>query len=329
MSFSIIICSYNPDEVIFNRLLTAIKKITQRENNPPFDITIVDNNSSPALIDRQEIRTFINEQSASILIEKQPGLTSARIAGVKAAKNDWIIFFDDDNEPASDYLLKTQQLINDYPGAGVLGPGKIKVEFVGKASDFAKTHKELFQERNQQETIIDNVRWGQYAYPYGTGMIVKKQIADEYVKQVEKGSYTMSDRVGKSLISGGDIQILLTGIKMGYYAGSSPSLELTHLIKSEKTAYKKMLQLVFMLSASAVKTYNEVFTDAPFNVSKVSNKDVMMLLYNHVRYYGLRSFNKESLFNLSRRMGELQAQVLAAGDATQPMLLRQFVNRIN
>lgn len=323
-SFSLIICAYNPDTAVFKRLLAALEAIALQKTYPPFEIILVDNNSTPALESQPDVKRFIESHlQARIITETKPGLTSARIAGAKEAGNEWIIFFDDDNEPAADYLLKANSLIEQYPQAGVWGPGKITVEFMGEVSSFAHSHKDLFQERNMGETIIDNVRWGQTAYPYGTGMIVRKNIMDEYVRFVEIGAYTMSDRIGKSLISGGDMQILLTGIKMGFYAGSSPDLALTHLIKVEKTQFKKILQLVFMLSASAVKLYNEVFPDAPHTVVPISNGYVLSNFYTQFRLHFFKKPAQEAVYLLAKRIGELYAHNIAA-KSRPPVALRLF-----
>lgn len=320
--FSIIICAYNPNHEILQRLLDALEKIAKERNNPTYELIIVDNNSNPALDDRTEIMLFKNKFPNTIIIkETKPGLTAARIAGVKQATGEWVIFFDDDNEPEGNYLVEATSLIDQYPQTGVWGPGKVKVEFIGEVSPFAVAHKDLFQERNMSETVIDNIRWGQTAYPYGTGMIVKKVIIDEYVRQVENGAYTMSDRIGKSLISGGDIQILLTGIKMGFYAGSSPQLKLSHLIKKEKTEFKKMLQLVFMLNASAIKTYNQVFPEEPHEVVKISNGYVLKTLYSFIRIDLMKRAPREFLFVVAQRMGEMYAHIIASETQKCPLTL--------
>ncbi len=281
-------------------------------------------------MEREIVKAFLeNFPETKIVEEKKPGLTAARIAGAKHAVNEWIVFFDDDNEPASDYLLKATQIIQQFPQTGVWGPGIISVEFVGEVSDFALAHKDLFQERKMDGTIIDNVRWGQTAYPYGTGMTVRKEVMDEYIRQVETGVYTMSDRVGKSLISGGDMQILLTGIKMGWYGGSSPELRINHLIKQEKTRYKKMLQLVYMLSASAIKLYNEVFPDAPHEVVPISNKYVLTTFYTQMRLHLFSKGWREAFYLTATRMGELYAHIIAINQPKAPLALRIFYRFIS
>ncbi len=329
-AFSIIICAYNPEPTIFERLLNALENIKKQSNCPEHELIIVDNNSVPALSERILLKNFMDKfPDVKLVVEKKAGLTSARIGGARHATGEWIVFFDDDNEPAADYLIKASGLIRDYPQTGVWGPGKITVEFMGEVSAFARSHKDLFQERDMPGTVIDNVRWGQTAYPYGTGMLVRKQILDAYVAKVAEGAYTMSDRIGKSLISGGDMQILLTGIRMGWYAGSSPLLQLNHLIRQQKTSYKKMLQLVYMLSASAVKLYNEVFPEQPHSVVPITNKYVLKTLYTQTRLHLFKKPLREAGYLTATRMGELYAHIIAANKQKTPFMLRMFYKIIS
>lgn len=326
--FSIIVCTYNPDRNIFNRLLSSLKNILV-ENTFGVQFIFVDNNSKHSIAEYEEIKKFAELRNNTLLIsEKEPGLTQARLAGVNKAKYEWIIFFDDDNEPDVDYLQRAQELIDKYPEVGCWGPGSINVEFIGTASNFACSHRQLFQERKMNQTVVDNVRWEQNAYPYGTGMIVKKEVLSEYNKNVLLGNYSLTDRKGNSLISGGDTQILLTAIKLGYYAGSSPCLKLNHLIASKKTRYKEILRLAFSLSASAIKSYNEVFTDDPFPVTKIKNLYVLKTIYIQIRNGLFKKNLKEIFFDVYKRLGELQAHILASPVPQSPALLGLFYKMI-
>ncbi|MEY4573241.1 MAG: hypothetical protein RLZ10_2525, partial [Bacteroidota bacterium] len=114
MSFSIIICSYNPELNIFKRLLDAILNFNSR--SPAHEIIIIDNNSQPSIQSNSVVQSFLlNKPNSRLIQEKIPGLTAARIAGISNSKYEWIIFFDDDNEPASDYLIDAARNIQHYP----------------------------------------------------------------------------------------------------------------------------------------------------------------------------------------------------------------------
>lgn len=322
--FSVIICTHNPELIIFGKLLKSLNEFIF-DNSFSVEFILVDNNSNRPIEEYTIVGDFIkSKRNVQLISEKKPGLTSARIAGFKKAKYDWVVFFDDDNEPAADYLTEAVKIINRYPHAGVWGPGKIDVEFNGKVSKFALGQKELFQQRSMSETIIDNVRWEQNAYPFGTGMIVRKGILFEYNKNVLEGKYSLTDRIGNSLISGGDIQILLTAIKMGYYAGSSPCLKLVHNIDVNKTKYKRIIKLAYSLSASAIKSYNEVFSDQPFAIQKIDNLNVCKTIYYELRIGLFKKGIKQLVFDIYKRLGELEAHIIASPNNKPPVLLTLF-----
>lgn len=322
--FSVIICTHNPELIIFGKLLKSLNEFIS-DSSFRVEYILVDNNSRRPVEEYTIVGDFIKSKSnVQLISEKKPGLTSARIAGIKKAKYEWVVFFDDDNEPAADYLIEAVKIIGKYQQVGAWGPGKIDVVFNGRVSKFAFRQKELFQQRNMTETIIDNVRWEQSAYPFGTGMIVRKEVLFEYNKNVLEGKYSLTDRIGNSLTSGGDIQILLTAIKMGYYAGSSPSLKLVHNIDINKTKYKRILKLTYSLSASAIKSYNEVFSDQPFAIQKIDNLNVCKAIYYELRVGLFKKGIKQLVFDIYRRLGEIEAHILASPNSKPPVLLTFF-----
>ena len=116
-NFSIIICAHNPNDETFIRLLKAINFFDSLKLE--FEVIIVDNNSKPSLSSFDCIGKFVNQQkNAFVINESTPGLTAARMCGIKKAKYEWLVFFDDDNEPCLDYLLildKSIKLQNRIP----------------------------------------------------------------------------------------------------------------------------------------------------------------------------------------------------------------------
>lgn len=327
--FSIIICAYNPKKEILERLFNAILKF--ESSSCEYEVIIIDNNSSPSLEQFEYVKYFLKScLTSKIILEKEPGLTSARIAGIKAAKFDWLIFFDDDNEPAENYLLQANLLIEKYPKVGAWGPGKLNVNYINQSeTTFLKKVKWLFQERSYEGTFFDNnmVEGSEY-YPYGTGMIVKNDVLSAYVKNVKSGKYTMSDRKGKSLMSAGDIQILFTCLQMGYYAGSSSLLQLSHLIDTSKANPKYAAKLVYALNSSQLKAYQEVFPDRKQNSQRVRNYDVIKVTYLALRLYRLNQKSYTRKMYLSKRLGELNARVVAF-EVQSPFLLKLFEVLIN
>ena len=131
----------------FKRLLNSL--INFDDLSPEHEVIIIDNNSIPSLEHLELVQNFLNFKSESTLVrESKSGLTAARIAGIKNAKYNWLIFFDDDNEPEADYLTSAADIINIHPQVGVWGPGVVNVEYIGKANKWFQDNKRYFQQRN-------------------------------------------------------------------------------------------------------------------------------------------------------------------------------------
>src|ERR1035437_9739406 len=57
-----------------------------------------------------------------------PPITHARLRGIKESKGDLLVFVDDDNILAADYLEQSLKIADEFPKLGALG-GSIKGEF--------------------------------------------------------------------------------------------------------------------------------------------------------------------------------------------------------
>lgn len=283
-SFSIIICTHNPDEDIIQKLLTAIINFTT--TSPKHEIIIVDNNSHPDLQSSPLISDFLLRKSnARVIQEKTPGLTAARIAGIKAAQFDWLVFFDDDNEPSDDYLIEANKAILTDGRIAAWGPGNINVFYTAGGDKWLESEKELFQQRNHPESVFGWAKETADYYPDGTGLVLLKEVALKYVEKVEKFVYTLSDRKGKSLSSGGDLQIVLTATNCGYGAGRSSGLKLTHNINKKKTSLKYLIRMCFGVEACNYLAHSEACN---WDMKKINSFhyarfiDIVRILYNLV-----------------------------------------------
>lgn len=326
-SFSILICTYNPDPVIFKRLLNAVLQFDAA--SPAHEVIIIDNNSSPSLSFNKDVQTFLVQKlSAQVVTETTPGLTAARIAGISKAAYEWVVFFDDDNEPAADYLTEAAKNIDQYPQVGAWGPGKIQVEYTDPVESWFETRKELFQQKHWDKTLFTNEASWQDCYPFGTGMIIRKDIAVEYKARVQAGRYTLTDRKGKSLASGGDVQMLLTGIEMGFYAGSIAPLRLNHLINSSKATLAYLQKQQYGTASAYIKAYNQVFTYQPLKTGKVTNLSLLKMMYSLYRIQGSILNKNDFKLLLATKLGEMYAAV-SASDQPKPILLKWYERMTN
>jgi glycosyltransferase involved in cell wall biosynthesis len=328
--FSIVLCTYNPDLQILERLFAAI--LAFDSSSPAHEVILVDNNSEPPIVVHKLVQDFLNaKQNSKIIRETKPGLTSARLAGIQQASFDWIVFFDDDNEPCVDYLIEALIVIKQFPPVGAWGPGVIKVNYVDvRENRFLKSLRPLFQERFASKLCFDNNKVeGSECYPSGTGLIIKTDVSRAYLDAVSKNEFTMIDRNAGNLTSGGDSQLVYMCLRLGYYAGSTPAIKLTHNILPSKLAIRKVVKLTYLLNAGQVKAYNEVFTEHPYSITKIQPHMINNLLLSFFKRALKHPFNlKHEILILAKNLGMIKAQIIA-GDQTDPFIIRQWEKLVN
>lgn len=328
-SVSIIICTHNPDLQIFQRLLKVVAAFDHPHIN--HEVIIVDNNSSVNLCSLPLIKKLSSSNNKiKCICEQSPGLTSARIAGGRNARFNWLLFFDDDNEPAPNYLNALAGLIAKYPQVGSWGPGNIKVEYVGKAvHPWFLENRYIFQEKLVLALQYDCKQEWLDCYPIGTGLAVRKDIFSVYDDNISSGKFTLSDRIGRSLVSGGDTQMVLLCIKLGFSAGISPDLVLNHLIVSKKTRFQYVLRQTYMTASCFVKAYNEIcFENKIIPIERTTNWEIVKKVYSIFKIYLPQQPAKNVFVLLYSRLGEVNARYYAANIKAKPVLLRFFEKAI-
>jgi len=322
--FSVIVCTYNPNPEIFRRLLISLEFIFLKKDIFEKELIIVDNNSTDKLkVENYRSGFQLLFAKTTIIYEGKPGLTAARLAGIKAAKFERIVFFDDDNEPDEDYLLNAALLFNELPEVSAWGPGKVGVEYTDSSGEWLNNFREVFQERNEKQRLFANsVEW-QNCYPFGTGLCVDAVVAKKYQAEVLQGKYTLNDRKGKSLSSGGDTQLILTAVKSGCSVGVAPELKLKHLIDGNKATLKYMQKQQYGTASAYIKARNQVFEASEETITDVSNAQVLKMLYSIYRIHFNKSDYKRVLLLIATRLGEINARIVAY-NLPKPLLLRGY-----
>jgi glycosyltransferase involved in cell wall biosynthesis len=322
--FSIIICTHNPNVELLGRLLNAILNFS--EASPRHEVILVDNKSDQPLSEVNIVKEFLVAKSdVRILQEATPGLTAARICGMEEARYEWIVFFDDDNEPEADYLIVAAKIIDQFPQVGAWGPGNVEVEYTDvNTPEWLNNYKHVFQQRNTSQLSFDNIFWWQHCYPYGTGFLLKRKICLEYKRRVGQNIYSLSDRKGKTLSSGGDMQMIYTGLLMGYSIGVSPDIKLNHLINKTKANQRYIARLLYGSAASNLPAYYQCFPEKYNAISYPSSGIILKKLYYFFKVLLFKQGVREFYFQLSRYLGELEGLSLLEPTCRKPFFVKRL-----
>jgi glycosyltransferase involved in cell wall biosynthesis len=326
--FSIIVCTYNPADEVFYRLLLALENL--KPANVPSEIILVDNNSTVPLISKKEVRNFLKKkENRKLVYEKAKGLTNARIRGLKESTYEWLVFFDDDNEPAEDFLYRLQTLTEKYKNVGVWGPGQINVQLLSPSKLRLQAYARSFsQERNFKSTSYDNKPSWQLCYPYGTGLCIRKDAMQEYFYNVNSRQLTLSDRNSGKLSSGGDIQIVLSAVRKGFYAGTCSDLSVNHLIKHDKMQLTYLEKVSYHTNSCYLLAHKEVFPDSVSNLKYSNNRDILICFYYLVRTVFFAEKTEDFRLKLAAKFGQINAAYMCEY-RRPPFLIRAYEKIIN
>lgn len=246
---AIAVCTYNPDERLLARVLASIAAQTL----PPSECVIVDNASDPPIASREIVASFVRRFPATrVVVEPKRGQTYARVAAIEQTSSPVLCFVDDDNEPAPDYLEQAQRILGERACIGVLGPGKVVVDFVDPVPAwFAQRFAHHFQEKDREGLAYGcaGSTWTDY-YPPGSCMVVRREVLARYRDGVLGGQLSLTGRAGKKMTSGDDTQIVWEAVKMELAAGISSALRIKHMIPSKRSTLAYMKRLCYGTSSS-------------------------------------------------------------------------------
>lgn len=226
--FSIIICCYNSAERIGQTLRYLSNQIIK---GCSWEIIIVDNcsldNTQQKAIDEWRSCKVSNVE-LRVVQERSPGLSFARIKGVDCAKFNYILFCDDDNWLAPDYIETALDLFKQYSNAGAIGGEGVPVFENGVKPDWFEEFSVIYAVGKQadKEGIINKER----GYLFGAGSVWKKSL----LETIMSSPLILTDRIGNKLTSGGDSEMCYKAISYGYDIVYSPKLKFQHFIPTTR-----------------------------------------------------------------------------------------------
>src|SRR6516162_1217058 len=112
-SASVILCTHNPRPDYLSRVLAALRGQTLPAEQ--WEFLLVDNASERPLA---EIWDIFWHPSGRHIRENELGLTAARLRGIRESGGDLLVFVDDDNVLAPDFLERAAGIAEQYPFLG-------------------------------------------------------------------------------------------------------------------------------------------------------------------------------------------------------------------
>ena len=228
-SLTVVICACNPRPEHLKRTLHALRGQTLPQEN--WKLLLVDNNSSTPL---QNTLDLSWHREARIVVEPMPGVAAARSRAMSELTSELMVFVDEDNVLAADYLEQALRIANAFPQMGAFC-GQLHGEFESEPPAALRPYTGLLALRE-----FDRDRWSNFPLeaghtPVTAGMCLRRAVAAAHLK-------TLSNRppgvtvgsTGKNLLRGEDDDICYSAQTLNLGVGMFKDLHLTHLIPAER-----------------------------------------------------------------------------------------------
>jgi len=254
---AVIICTHNPHPGNLRRTLEALR--AQTLSIERWELVVIDNGSSRAVADDFDISWHPRGRH---ITEPELGLSSARQRGIVETSARLLVFVDDDNVLASDYLSQALRIESEGAFLGAWGSGAISLVFETEPAEHARSLLPWLGHRQTDRALWANVTTCSDATPIGAGLCLRRQVAVAYVDHCKTASIQISGRKGKSLGAHEDFEICYLACQAGFGMGIFPELKIQHLIVSSRVTDAHFLKLVESVNLSnlvlAYKWYGTV-----------------------------------------------------------------------
>lgn len=301
---SVVICTFNPRPDYFASTLAALNSQTLQAEE--WELVVVDNCSNPPVV-----LPTAGIGQRKLVVENQPGLTPARLRGIKECMGDLIVFVDDDNVLHPEYLAEAQRLAKQRPELGAFG-GTASVIYEQDPepnfrclADSSSLYRPLKQAQWSNLYLNDTT-------PFGAGLCVRKTVAEAYAKMVSSDPIRRSlDKVGDQILLCGDTDLAWTAVDMGLGCGVFPELQFDHLISAKRVSPRHLLREVegFSYSWLLLHRLRRLPLNGILSCESLSQKALWWWSY-------LRQSPVARAISMARRRGQARAAavLLPSGD---------------
>lgn len=237
---SVIICAHNPRPDYLERTLAALRAQTLPLGE--WELLIVDNASAEPLADRFALDWH---PAGRHIREMQLGLTPARLRGISVARGELLIFVDDDNVLAPDFLAEAARIGETHPFLGAWG-GSALGEFDIEPATWTRPYLHELTIREVCRAVWSSNIEDLTCVPFGAGLCIRKAVAERYAAALSRGGdRNQLGRRGTSLMSGEDLDMVLMCPQLGLGFGLFPELTLKHLIPPARHQEDYLARLVY------------------------------------------------------------------------------------
>jgi glycosyltransferase involved in cell wall biosynthesis len=244
MELDVCLCTHDPRRDILDLALRSLAR--QTAGPGAFRLVLVDNASTPPLGEGVLAPLRAAGFEAVLTREERPGLTQARLHAIHRTGAPWMLFVDDDNELADDFVAEGLAFIAARPDVGCFG-GKLELPETVKPPRWAEPYLPYLGIKDAGDEIITGAsrEWGKWEPP-GAGFWIRRDQLEAYRAQIEDDPRSLRlGRIGKrGLASREDSLMARQGLKLGLLNAYNPRLSLRHHLDPTRFRFPYLLRLM-------------------------------------------------------------------------------------
>lgn len=261
---AICICTHNPVPETFAIVIEALARQTAPHGT--FHVLIVDNASTVPLRTELVDPLLAAGIEARIVREPTPGLSRARLKAIAETDDEWVIFVDDDNELAPDYVENAMRFAMSNPHVGCFG-GRLVLPDELQPRSWVTPFLPSLGIRDYGDKVIADVgtdEWGEWE-PVGAGAVVHRLVLEEYVRRSEVASdfYDLGRTGSWGLASCDDSLMMRGALRVGLGSAYVPNLSLRHHLSPRRFRFTYLMRLMYGYGQSFVRLDRALHGEVP------------------------------------------------------------------
>ena len=262
IAISVIICTHNPRKDYLDRVLDSLRVQTLPQDQ--WELLLIDNASAEPILNRWDLSWH---PAARHIREDELGLASARLRGIAEAGGGLLVFVDDDNVLAPNFLAEAQRIGHEWPILAVWG-GSVIPEYETEPPSHLREYLRGIAYVDVKSPRWSNVTGAPGVWVNGGGMCLRADVAAAYRQLYDNSDIRLTGRSGHHLISGEDREICNVACGLGYGVGLFPELQLTHLIPRWRIGEQYLVRLIEGIETSLMLLefkWNGILPRAPYS----------------------------------------------------------------
>lgn len=233
---SAIVCCHNSARLLPETLACLAR---QEPAEVPYEVIVIDNASTDGTAEVARASWPSDARAPlRVVTENELGLTPARLRGIAESRYEILCFVDDDNRVASDWVRIAGEVMSAHPEIAACG-GQIE-PVVETTEPFWFAEFKTSYAIGEQAPAAGDVTESR-GYLWGAGLCLRKSAWNDLA--ANDFGFSLSDRKGKGLSSGGDAELCYALRLRGWRLWYEPRLRMTHFLPEARLRWEFVRRL--------------------------------------------------------------------------------------